>query len=92
MRTSKALSLDRNGQPKRAEVWEAWHKGWHIERLEEPGTPWVATLTATGETSCTFPSLKATTEAIDNGQLDWWLQGQRCLRVAGWMAAAMGHR
>lgn len=55
MRTSKALTLDAKGNPRRSEVWEAWHEGWHLERLEAKGTPWVATLTATGESSHSFP-------------------------------------
>lgn len=39
MRTSKALTLDAKGNPRRSEVWEAWHEGWHLERLEAKGTP-----------------------------------------------------
>lgn len=92
MRTSKAVTLDSTGNPRRSEVWEAWHQGWHLERLEVKGTPWVATLTATGESSHSFPSLRSLTEAIDSGQLSWWLDGQRALRAAEWMAATMGHR
>lgn len=83
MRTRKAVTLDRQGRPRRAEIWSADHAGFHIERLEEPGTPWVVTLVATGE-SCwrSWPTLAEAKASIDSGETMRLIEadrsGQRC--------------
>lgn len=67
-RTIKAQSLGPTGRPGRVEVWEAWHEGWHLERLEERGTPWSLTLVETGEWAGTWPSRAKAKAAIDSGE------------------------
>lgn len=72
-RTIKAQSLGPDGRPGRVEVWEAWHEGWHLERLEERGTPWSLTLVETGETC--WQTARSRAEAIE------WVDSGVALRM-----------
>ncbi len=84
MRTSKSTTLDPAGRPKRAEVWEAWHDGWHLERIEAPGTPWSLTLIETGEWAGTWPSRAKAKAAIDSGEAMRTLELHRVEALCRW--------
>ena len=88
MRTSKSMTLSTEGRPRRAEVWEAWHDGWHLERTEDPGTPWSVVLEATGEWAGTWPSRAKALAAIDTGEMMRAVELRRVETVCRWMAWA----
>ena len=88
MRTSKSMTLDAAGRPRRAEVWEAWHAGFHLERIEQPGTPWSLTLLETGEWAGTWPSRQKAMQAINCGEAMRAIDIRRVEALTRWMAWA----
>lgn len=87
MRTSKSTTITRDGRPKRAEVWEAWYEGWHLERMEDPGTPWSVTLIETGEWAGTWPSRQKAMRAIDSGEAMRAVELRRVEVLCRWWAS-----